>query len=312
MEPLRLLSFHKKRKFRNQMKKSLSYRITLFVIKLKGLKKIFSQNPIDHKKLKKEDVHQPKGNPFKSERFSQFNHLETRISELKPTSPSGKLILFIHGGAFVSGPAKHHWDTIKTIGKETNATIWMIDYPKAPEHKIRQISKNIDAAYTLALEKYKDTEIQLIGDSVGGTLIAALTQRLVEKGKPLPSKIILISPVMDASMSNPEIDTIDQKDPVLSKPGVLSAKKMCAENHDLAHPMISPVNGSFHGFPKTILFMAENDIAYPDQQRTVTKLKEANIDLTVHVGKEMPHIWPILPVMKEAKIALNEIIRVLK
>lgn len=34
-------------------------------------------------------------------------------------------------------------------------------------------------------------------------------------------------------------------------------------------------------------------------------------DIEVIIGKNMPHIWPLLPVMKEAKRSLNEIIKTL-
>lgn len=116
---------------------------------------------------------------------------------------------------------------------------------------------------------------------------------------------------MDASMSNADIEKIDDIDPMLSKKGVLSAKKMCAGNNDLKSVMISPLYGSFEKFPHTILFLAENDITYPDQKLAVQKLIEAKINLELIEGKNMPHIWPFLPVMKEAKISLNKIIRTL-
>lgn len=44
------------------MKQSLTYYITLLVIKLRGLKKDFSKYPIDFKKIRKEDIHYPKDN----------------------------------------------------------------------------------------------------------------------------------------------------------------------------------------------------------------------------------------------------------
>ncbi len=127
----------------------------------------------------------------------------------------------------------------------------------------------------------------------------------------IAKKIILVTPVMDASMSNHEIEKIDNIDPILSKIGVLSAKKMCAENNDLKNVMISPLFGNFNKFPHTILFLAENDICYPDQKLAVKKFINAKINIEIIEGKNMPHIWPFLPVMKEAKTSLNEIIRTL-
>lgn len=290
------------------MKQSLTYYLTLFVLKLKGFKKAFSEDPIDFKKLRKEDVHQPKGKFFKQNTSDSFTISKTLITEVTCNTATTKLLLFIHGGAFISGPAKHHWDTVQEISKKTNHTIWICDYPKAPENKISEISKNIDLVYKAALEKYKANQITLIGDSVGATLITSLTQRLIQNSLELPIHIILVSPVMDASMTNPAIDKLDKIDPMLSKNGVLSAKKMCAENNDLTNVTISPINGSFENFPNTMLFLAQNDITYADQRIAVQKLMDANVTIEIIEGEKMPHIWPFLPVMKEAKTALATII----
>ncbi len=294
------------------MKYSLSYYITLFVIKLKGIKSIFRKDPIDYKKLRKEDVHKPKGVFYRDNKVRSFKISDSLITEVSQVKPSGRLLIFVHGGAFISGPAKHHWDTIKSISKQTNYTIWMCDYPKAPENRISNVSENIDQIYNSALDQYDAGLVTLIGDSVGGTLVTALIQRLVIQNIQLPHRIILVSPSMDATMSNSRIDEIDSNDPMLSKVGVISAKRMCAENNDLANAMMSPIYGSFESFPNTILFLAENDITYPDQLLVVQKLRKANINFEIFEGKGMPHIWPFLPFMKESKIALNLIIDKLK
>lgn len=290
------------------MKLSISHHIILFVLKLKGIKKIFSSDPIDYNKLRKDDVKSPKGSFFKGAQIRKINILATYVTEVKQVKKSEQLLIFIPGGAFISGPVQHHWDCVKTISKRSTHNIWMCNYPKAPENKISTISKNIDAVYAKALQQYQSDQIILIGDSVGGTLITALVQRLISRGMELPRKLILVSPVMDASMSNPEIKSIDEFDPMLSKVGILSAKKMCAENGDLSDSRISPINGSFENFPSTLLFIAEHDIMYPDAKIAVEKIKATNTNIEVIEGSKMPHVWPFLPVMKEAKVALDLII----
>lgn len=293
------------------MKQSLTFYLTHLVIKLKGLKKNFSQDPINYKNLRKEDVFKPKGSFFEKNVTKQFKILDSEITEIVKKNTSNKLLLFVHGGAFVFGPGQHHWDTIKEIGRKTDYTIWLCNYPKAPEYKIIEISSNIDAVYSFALKQFNPSQITLIGDSVGGTLITALTQRLIIANKQMPIKLILVSPVMDASMSNNEIDKVDKKDPVLSKVGLLSAKKMSAGNTALKDVMISPLYGSFDKFPETILYLAESDITYPDQKLAVEKFKLAKVKIKIILGENMPHIWPLLPIMKEAKLSLDEIIGIL-
>lgn len=293
------------------MKHSFTYYLTLTIIKLKGLKQKFSQDPIDHKTIRKEDVYKPKGKFFKKYITNKFQILNTSITEIG-LNDSNKLIMFIHGGAFISGPSKHHWDTVKSIAQRTDYTIWLCNYPKAPEFHICKISENIDAVYMKAIKVFEPKNIILLGDSVGGTLITSLLQRLVQEEWALPKKLLLISPVMDASFSNPDIDKIDSVDPMLSKNGLLSAKRMCAKDYHLKDPIISPIYGSFEGFPETILYAAEKDITYPDQILAYKKAKKANVDIKLIEGENMPHIWPFLPIMKEAKMALNGLITKVK
>lgn len=294
------------------MKQSITYYITLLVIRFKGIKKNFSKDPVDFKKIRTEDIHLPNGRFFKKHILRKFKISDSSISEIGLDKNSKNLLIFIHGGAFISGPAKHHWDSVKEIAKRTNNKIWVCNYPKAPESKINTISDNIDSIYLSALKSYQANQISIIGDSVGGTLATALIHRMILNKVELPKKLILITPVMDSSMSNPEIETFDKIDPMLSKKGILSAKKMCAGNRDLKDPLISPLYCNFEGFPSTVLFLAQNDIMYPDGKLVEIKMKRSNVNIEVIEGINMPHIWPLLPVMKEAKIALNEIIRIIK
>ncbi|CAL2055199.1 alpha/beta hydrolase [Tenacibaculum sp. 190524A05c] len=293
------------------MKQSFTFYLTHWVIKLKGLKKLFSEDPINFKKIQKEDVFKPKGSFFKRNIKRRFQVLKTEVTEVRHSDNSNKLIVFVHGGAFISGPAKHHWETIKTIVKATDYTIWLCNYPKAPEHKIIEISENIEAVYDQASEEFDSENIILLGDSVGGTLVTALTQRLIKNNKSLPKQIQLVSPVMDASLSNPDIDKYDVIDPMLSKKGIFSAKKMCAGDVSLKDPIISPIYGSFKGFPETILFLAENDIMYPDGIELKDILQKEEVSFKVIHGENMPHIWPFLPIMRESSISLKQLISLL-
>lgn len=288
---------------------SLSYYIVTTVLRLKGVKKIFSQDPILYKKLRKDDIHKPSKRMLKGNASTQFKVLTTLVTTLVPQKNKNDqfLLLYCPGGAFVSGPNLLSWDSLVTVAKNTGITAWMLDYPKAPESKILETTQNIDAVYAKALEHYPASNIILMGDSAGGNLILTLTQRLIEKGQPLPRRLIAISPAFDGSLTNPEIDAVDPLDCMLSKKGVKSAKEMCQGEVEFKDPILSPLYGSFEGFPPVNLFMAEYDILYPDQKLGRDKMKAAGVDLTVTIGKKMPHIWPLLPFMKEATESLKEI-----
>lgn len=288
---------------------SFSYYIVTTVLRLKGLKKIFSQDPLPYEKLRKEDIHKPSKRILKGNSSTPFKVLETVVTSIVPQNKKNDsfLLLYCPGGAFVSGPNLLSWDSVSKLVKQTGITAWLLDYPKAPEAKMVETCKNIDAVYAKALENYAASNIILMGDSAGGNLILTLTQRLIAQQLPLPKRLIAISPAFDGSLTNPEIDVVDPSDCMLSKKGILSAKKMCKGDLDSKDPMLSPLYGSFKGFPPVDLFMAEYDVLYPDQKLGRNKMQAEGVDLTVVVGEKMPHIWPLLPVMKEAVKALNQI-----
>ena len=132
-------------------------------------------------------------------------------------------------------------------------------------------------------------------------------QRAIVNKWRIPKKLFLVCPVCDATFQNPEITTIEKKDIMLATKGVISAKKMCAGKYELNNGMMSPIYASFTQFPKTILYLAENDITYADQKLLVNKLANDSISHKVYLGVAMPHIWPYLPFMPESKKALQDI-----
>lgn len=288
---------------------SLQYYLLKVFIRLKRVKQNFNSDPINFHEIRKSDIHNPKAQFFNQQGVNRFVVANTHITEFKKGNTEKKLLIFIHGGAFVSGPNMIHWEVVKQLAKKTDQTIWLCDYPQAPEYTIREISNNIDLVYQKAIEQFEANQIILLGDSVGGTLVISLVQRLISNSIQIPQKIILISPVCDATFSNPSIPEIEAKDIMLTLKGVKSAKRMCAGSFSLDNNMLSPINGSFRNFPKTIIYSAQNDITFPDQLLVANKLTFAQIEHEIIIGKGMPHIWPFLPLMPESKKALMGIIK---
>jgi len=293
--------------------KHITYYLVTLVIKLKGIKKIFSSAPIDYLKLRKDDIYVPKSRDVLGLKCNTILMGTTTVTEIMPKEMlSEQVIMFCHGGASVYGPTDIHWNSIAKIVKETGVMAYLVDYPKAPEHQIKEINKNIDTVYEHLQNQHDAQNIILLGDSMGGTLLILLVQRLIKNRNPLPSQIILLSPVLDGSMTNPDIEKIEKDDIMLSKVGIISAKKMCAGDLNLQSSEISPLYGSFKNFIPTYVFIGENDIMRPDETLFVEKLKAENVPVEVYEGKGMPHIWVFLPVMKDAKMALKKMIDVIK
>lgn len=291
---------------------SIGYLLVKLVLKLKGEKKSWSQDPIDYHKKRKQDIHAPNTKLLLGSTFETKELCNSRVTSIIPKNThTDFLLLYCHGGAFVYGPTRENWIAIAKIAKQARSHAWMVDYPKAPENTIKMITESIYQVYLEAIKTYNPSKIILIGDSVGGNLIMTLTQRLLKEGHKLPNRLIAITPMVDASLTNPKIEKIDLIDPILSIKGVKSAKKMCAGQLTLKDEMISPVYGNFNNFPPMHLFTATNDICTPDQELLIDKVKESDGVIEVITGKGMPHIWPILPILSEAKTAIKKIVSII-
>ncbi len=292
---------------------SFGYFLVKLVLKLKGEKRSWSQDPIDYQTKRKQDVHNVNRRLVLGCSFESKEIKQTKVTMITPKNVvTDVLLLYCHGGAFVYGPTKENWIALAKIAKKSGSKAWMIDYPKAPEYTITTITENIYSTYLEATQKYDPSKIILMGDSAGGSLILTLAQRLVKENKKMPNCLIPITPVVDASVSNMKIPEVDLIDPILSINGVRSANIMCVGDLPLKDPLISPLYANLKGLPPIHLFMATDDILTPDQEIMIEEVRAVNGEINVIIGQGLPHVWPILPFMSEARQGLNEIVAIIK
>lgn len=213
---------------------------------------------------------------------------------------SQKTILYLHGGAYISGIIKFHWLFAQTLSKNIGCRVVMPDYPIAPEQNYRDcISFSIDV-YKELIEKYDSSRIYVIGDSSGGGLALALTQKLFAERLVLPQKLILLSPWLDVSMSNPEIVPLHKKELMLYPKKLKKAGEYYADGTDVKNPLVSPINSDVRMYPEQHLFIGTHDILLADSRKYVDKAKESGINISLYEYEKMMHCWMFFPI-PEAK-----------
>src|SRR6056297_2764333 len=115
-------------------------------------------------------------------------------------SPKDKVILYIHGGGFMSGSCLTHRGHVSKIVMGTGITALLFDYCLAPEHPFPAALDDCVTAYLYLLEKgYSPENIVICGESAGGTLTLSTLKALRDNGIPFPKAAVSISPVTDLS-----------------------------------------------------------------------------------------------------------------
>lgn len=211
-------------------------------------------------------------------------------------------ILYLHGGAYVQNFVKQHWRFLSLLVRKTGCTITAPDYPLAPVYKC------IDA-FSMVLSLYEDiisttdaSSLILMGDSAGGGFALALAQKISLEKLPAPKKIILLSPWLDITLSNPEIMNIDRLDPFLSIKGLRKAGLAYAGDTDPNSFMVSPVNGALDGIGEISIFMGSCDLLVADTRLLIARAAKNNITINYREYPDMVHVWMFLGFPEAIKV----------
>lgn len=230
------------------------------------------------------------------------------INQDKATNPHK--IMYFHGGAYLDQPLLFHWRFIDRIAKRTNAEIWVPIYPKIPLFTAQEAYERLIKLYQLLLSTYPDNDIIFVGDSSGGGLVLGLAQKLKVLNLKQPRDLIMISPWLDISMTNPLIQEIEPYDQMLNSNGL----KVCGDywrgEYDAKDPYVSPLYGEITGLGKITIFIGTYDILYADALGLLEKAKKENIEINFYAYEHMPHDFPLFPV-PEVQEALDIIVNII-
>lgn len=206
-------------------------------------------------------------------------------------------LIYWHGGAFVNGIARQHWQLIDHLTRATRREVLVPQYGLAPTHDLGDALSLLDAV----LEAVPDElPVHVLGDSAGGNL--ALLQAQRHPGR--VAGLTLIAPWLDLSMSNPEVEALEPHDPWLTRAGLRPAAAAWAAGRDLQDPQVSPLFGDLASLPATLVVAGDRDICLPDCELLAARAPSA---VTLRVGVGLPHVYPLLPI-PEARPARAEIV----
>ena len=161
--------------------------------------------------------------------------------------------------------------------------------------------------FTRLITEYPAKRIVFMGDSAGGGLALGFTQQLRDENKKQPDQIIIFSPWLDVTMSNPILERLDKEDNLLSIAGLKNAGQKYAGNLDLKDFRVSPVYGDLTGMCRISVFTGTRDILNADAQKFKQLMKDQNISFNYFEYPDMFHDWVIITSLKESLDVINKV-----
>jgi epsilon-lactone hydrolase len=125
------------------------------------------------------------------------------------------VILFLHGGGYISGSLDSHRHMIAQAGREAQARTFALAYRLAPEHSFPAALEDalVGCRYLLA-QGTAPADIVMAGESAGGGLAVAALVSLRDAGEPLPGCVWCSSPWVDLEQSGPSMTEKAAVDPL--------------------------------------------------------------------------------------------------
>jgi acetyl esterase/lipase len=221
-----------------------------------------------------------------------------------------KVILYFHGGGFISGSCDTYRDLVSRISKASGVQVLTIDYRLAPEYQYPAANDDCLLAYKWLLGNgYSAGNIILGGDSVGGSLVLMTLLSIRDTGLQLPKAAFLLSPHTDLiNLEGESYTNRAELDPMVTLKGTQHMLDQYLGSIKEKPLILSPLRYGLKGIPSLFIQVGDHEVLLSDSMRLSQNAKEAGVDVTLEVWENMWHVFQSMAFMlPEAQQAIDNI-----
>jgi acetyl esterase/lipase len=180
------------------------------------------------------------------------------------------------------------------------------DYRLAPEHPFPAAILDGVAVYEDLIEDgTAPGAIAFGGDSAGGGLVLAILLAIRERGLPLPSAAVCVSPWVDLTTSG-----LDALDPQVTSGRLEEMAGWYIGSADPGDPLASPLRADLTGLPPLLIQVGGSERLALDGERLAEVARKGGVEVSFESWADMIHVWhAFAPRLEEGTSALRMIAR---
>ncbi|MDF2823382.1 MAG: esterase [Mycobacterium sp.] len=237
-----------------------------------------------------------------------------RAPGVLPADGKRRIVLYMHGGAFLTCGVNSHNRIVTTLSTAADAPELVVNYRMIPKHAVGMAVDDCRDAYSwLRLRGYAPEQIVLAGDSAGGYLAMALAQRLQAEGEK-PAALVAISPLLqlakEPKQAHPNIKT-DAMFPPKAFDALVGLVARAAARHLVdgePEQIYEPLDHIEPGLPRTLIHVSGSEVLLHDARLAARRLAAAGVPTEVRVWRGQVHDFQLFaPIIPEAKRSLRQI-----
>jgi acetyl esterase/lipase len=226
-----------------------------------------------------------------------------------PAASAERVVLYVHGGAYVIGSLNTHRDLAGRISRASGARVLNVDYRLAPEHPHPAAVDDATAAYRwLIANGHAPNRLAIAGDSAGGGLTVATLVALRDAGDPLPAAAVCLSPWVDLEGIGESMASRAHLDPMVQKDHLLRMAKLYLGDLHPRTPLAAPLYADLSGLPPMLIQVGTAETLLDDANRIAERARKAGVDVTLDVWEDMIHVFQAFaPMLPEGQQAIEQI-----
>jgi len=237
-----------------------------------------------------------------------------RASGVLPADGKHRVVLYMHGGAFLTCGVNTHGRLVEALSKYADSPVLVVNYRMIPKHSIGQAMDDCQDAYQwLRLKGYEPDQIVLAGDSAGGYLSLALAEKLHLEGE-LPAAVVTMSPLFEIDnehrAQHPNIHS-DAMFPPKAFTALVELVESAAKRRIVdgePERVYEPLDHIEPGLPRTLIHVSGSEVLLNDARKAAHMLAAAGVPVEVRVWPGQMHVFQLTaPAVKEATRSLRQI-----
>lgn len=208
-----------------------------------------------------------------------------RVRRYRPVGATGAAVVYFHGGGWVLGSIETHDRQCRQLAHGSGATVFNVDYRRAPEHPFPAAYEDALAVTRQVLESggslgVDPTRVGLAGDSAGGNLAAAVALGCREGTGPHLRAQLLVYPAVDAEMTSRSFEE-NADGPFLTRDEMAWFYGHYRTGSDPRDWRLSPIHADdLSGLPPTLVVTAELDPLRDEGEAYADRLANAGVRST--------------------------------
>jgi acetyl esterase/lipase len=237
-----------------------------------------------------------------------------RASGVLPADGNRSVILYMHGGAFLTCGAHSHGRLVTALSRYADSPVLVVNYRMIPKHSVGMALDDCYDAYKwLRLKGYDPDQIVLAGDSAGGYLALALAEKLQLEGEE-PAAMVAMSPLFEIDnetrANHPNIRT-DAMFPPKAFDVLVDLINGAAGRHLIdgkPEQVYEPLDHIEPGLPRTLIHVSGSEVLVSDARKAAHMLAAAGVPVEVRVWPGQMHVFQLAaPAVSEATRSLRQI-----